>query len=89
MTQDLFLVVGGELVDLESLVFRDVSKLDVVGVFEGAEQAVSVWRGKAQATVDNALMRYIVLPLAPAVEAHGIKFGSPSTWPVASGEIPH
>lgn len=73
--QDLYLVVGGELEDLESLVFRDPTKLDVVGVFDGPEAAVSAWQGKAQRTVDNALMRYIVLPLNPSIQAHGIRFG--------------
>lgn len=73
--QELFLVMGGELVDLNSLVFRDPANLHIVGVFDGAEAAVNAWRGHAQKTVDNALMRYVVLPLGPAVQAHQIKFG--------------
>lgn len=73
--QDLYLVVGGELEDLQSLVFRDPTQLDIVGIFDGADAAVTAWRGKAQRTVDNALMRYLVLPLGPAMEAHGIRFG--------------
>ena len=73
-TQNLFLVVGGELEDLTSLVFRDPNNLDIVGVFDGAEAAVSAWRGMAQKTVDNALMRYIILPLEPAIKAHQFKF---------------
>ncbi len=73
--QDLYLVMGGELVDLNSLVFRDPKNIHIVGVFDGAEAAVTAWRGYAQKTVDNALMRYVVLPLDPAVKAHQIKFG--------------
>lgn len=75
MKQELFLVMGGELESLNSLIFRDPNKLDIVGVFDGAEEAVKAWRGMAQKTVDNALMRYIVLPLGPAITAHGIRFG--------------
>lgn len=60
--QLLHLVIGGELKSLEGPPeFRDLSKVDLVGAFPSYEEAVRAWRAKAQATVDNALMRYFVL----------------------------
>jgi hypothetical protein len=64
--QTLYLVIGGELVDLSSTQFRDPSAIDVVGVFVDKSEATSAWRANAQRTVDNALMRYFVLPISDA-----------------------
>ena len=61
MTQQLFLVVGGELESLEGTTFRDPKAVHVVGVFP-KDEAVRRWRGAAQQTVDNAIMRYFVVP---------------------------
>lgn len=63
MSQKLFLVVGGELADVSGVEFRDPDSLHIIGTFDDHEDAVKAWRGRAQATVDNALMRYFVLPL--------------------------
>ena len=61
-TQLLHLVIGGELKSLEGPPeFKDISKVDFAGAFGSYEEAVRAWRAKAQATVDNALMRYFVL----------------------------
>lgn len=61
-TQLLHLVIGGELKSLDGPPeFKDVSKVDFAGAYGSYEEAVSAWRAKAQATVDNALMRYFVL----------------------------
>ena len=61
-TQLLHLVIGGELKSLEGPPeFRDLKKVDLVGAFATYEEAARAWRAKAQATVDNALMRYFVL----------------------------
>jgi len=57
------LVFGGELVDLESNEFVDLSKLDIVGIFPNYASAHAAWKAKAQATVDNAHMRYFVVHL--------------------------
>lgn len=62
MTQQLFLVVGGELETLDGTTFRDPSSVHVLGVFT-RDEAKRRWRGAAQQTVDNALMRYFVVPL--------------------------
>lgn len=60
--QLLHLVIGGELKSLEGPPeFRDPSKVDFVGAYPSYRDAKRAWRGKAQETVDNALMRYFVI----------------------------
>jgi myo-inositol-1(or 4)-monophosphatase len=60
--QLLHLVIGGELKSLKGPPeFRDLSKVDFVGAFPTYEAAVRAWRAAAQATVDNAVMRYFVI----------------------------
>ncbi|HYD45087.1 MAG TPA: DUF4170 domain-containing protein [Phenylobacterium sp.] len=59
--QLLHLVIGGELADLSSTEFRDLSKVDLVGAYGNYDDALRAWRMKAQQTVDNALMRYFII----------------------------
>jgi len=59
--QLLHLVIGGELEDVEHIQFRDLSKIDLVGAYPSYEAALAAWRARAQATVDNALMRYFII----------------------------
>lgn len=59
--QLLHLVIGGELRHLNEPVFRDLSKVEFVGAFGTYEEAKTAWKARAQATVDNALMRYFIL----------------------------
>jgi hypothetical protein len=61
--QLLHLVFGGELTSLESIDFKDLSKLDIVGIFPNYASAHAAWKAKAQATVDNAQMRYFIVHL--------------------------
>ena len=61
--QLLHLVFGGELDSLESVDFKDLSKLDIVGIFPNYAAAHAAWKAKAQATVDNAQMRYFIVHL--------------------------
>lgn len=61
--QLLHLVFGGELTDLDSVTFKDLTKLDIVGIYPNYKSAHAVWKAKAQATVDNAQMRYFVVHL--------------------------
>jgi hypothetical protein len=61
--QLLHLVFGGELTKLDGTEFKDLTKLDVVGVFPNYASAHAAWKAKAQATVDNAHMRYFVVHL--------------------------
>lgn len=59
--QLLHLVFGGELTDLEKLEFRDLSDLDIVGIYPNYAEAYAAWKSAAQRTVDNASMRYFVV----------------------------
>jgi hypothetical protein len=61
--QLLRLVFGGELETLDSVAFRDPSKLDIVGIYPDNDSALAAWKAKAQSTVDNAHMRYFVVHL--------------------------
>ena len=48
---------------MESTEFRDLDALDIVGIYPDYASAAAAWRGKAQATVDNADMRYFIVHL--------------------------
>jgi hypothetical protein len=61
--QLLHLVFGGELKSLGGTEFRNLDELDIVGVFPDYETARTAWKAKAQASVDNAHMRYFVVHL--------------------------
>jgi len=61
--QLLHLVFGGELTELGSHEFRDLQKIEVVGVYPNYASAYAAWKGKAQQTVDNAMMRYFIVHL--------------------------
>ena len=68
--QLLHLVFGGELTSLESVDFKDLSKLDIVGIFPNYASAHAAWKAKAQATVDNAQMRYFIVHLHRLLDPH-------------------
>lgn len=59
--QLLHLVFGGELTSLDGVEFRDLSKLDIAGIFPDYESARKVWKAKAQQTVDQAQTRYFIV----------------------------
>ena len=61
--QLLHLVFGGELKSLGGTEFRNLDELDIVGIFPDYETARNAWKAKAQASVDNAHMRYFVVHL--------------------------
>jgi hypothetical protein len=63
MAQLLHLVFGGELVDPQRIEFRDVDAIDIVGIYPNYATAHEAWKAKAQATVDNAHMRYFIAHL--------------------------
>ncbi len=69
--QLLHLVFGGELENLDSVTFRDLSAVDFVGVFPNYAEAEKAWRAKAQATVDNARMRYFIVHLHRLLDPDG------------------
>jgi hypothetical protein len=61
--QLLHLVFGGELERLDDVVFKDVDKLDIVGIYPNYAAAYAAWKAKAQQTVDQAQMRYFIVHL--------------------------
>ena len=61
--QLLHLVFGGELTDLSKVEFRDLDKIHFVGLYPNFAKAREAWKAAAQATVDNAHMRYFVVHL--------------------------
>jgi hypothetical protein len=71
--QLLHMVFGGELKSLDSVEFKDLDKLDIVGIYPNYATAYAAWKGRAQRTVDNALMRYFIVHmhrlLDPATDA--------------------
>ncbi|MDQ2860710.1 MAG: DUF4170 domain-containing protein [Pseudomonadota bacterium] len=73
--QLLHLVIGGELEDLADVNFRDLSKIDFVGAFPSYHEAHKAWQARAQATVDNAHMRYFIIHAHRLLDP--LKGGSP------------
>lgn len=61
--QLLHLVIGGELTDLTRNEFKDLDKVEMVGVYPNYASAHVAWKAKAQQTVDNAHMRYFIVHL--------------------------
>lgn len=61
--QLLHLVFGGELDDLAGVKFKNLDQLDLVGIYPNFAEARDAWKAKAQASVDNARMRYFVVHL--------------------------
>ncbi|MFG1394451.1 DUF4170 domain-containing protein [Xanthobacter agilis] len=57
------LVFGGELTSLNGSEFKDLAKLDIVGIFPDYASAVAAWKAKSQQNVDNAMIRYFVVHL--------------------------
>lgn len=61
--QLLHLVFGGELKRLDAVEFKDLSKLDMVGIYPNYASAYAAWKAKAQQSVDNAMVRYFIVHL--------------------------
>ena len=59
--QLLHLVFGGELKDLQGTEFKDLNRMDIVGIYPNYATAYAAWKAKAQQTVDNAHMRYFIV----------------------------
>lgn len=59
--QLLHFVFGGELKATDGIEFKDLTKLDFVGMYPNFAEARKAWLAKSQATVDNAQMRYFVV----------------------------
>ncbi|WP_321499177.1 DUF4170 domain-containing protein [Breoghania sp.] len=67
-TQLLHLVFGGELTEIDKVEFRDLDKLDIVGIYPNYAKAYDAWKSKAQASVDNAHMRYFIVHMHKLLE---------------------
>lgn len=67
-TQLLHLVFGGELESLEGITFKDLEKLDIVGIYPNYATAYNAWKTKAQSSVDNANMRYFIVHMHRLLE---------------------
>ena len=57
------LVLGGELTTVGGTEFKDLAAVELVGLYPDYASAQAVWKAKAQATVDNAHMRYFIVHL--------------------------
>ncbi len=66
--QLLHLVFGGELTKLGSHEFTDLDALDIVGIYPNYRTAYAAWKARAQATVDNARVRYFIVHLHRLLE---------------------
>ena len=51
--------------------FRDLSQVEFVGAFGNYEDAKKAWKARAQATVDNAHMRYFILHAHKLIDPRG------------------
>jgi hypothetical protein len=67
-TPKLHLVFGGRVKDPQTLDFKELEKLDIVGIFPNYAEAEEAWRGAAQRTVDDAEMKYVVVHLHRLLE---------------------
>ena len=64
----LHLVFGGRVKDQRTLEFADLNSIDLVGVYDSYAAAEDAWRGKAQRTVDDAEMKYVIVHLHRLLE---------------------
>jgi hypothetical protein len=68
--QLLHFVFGGELTHIDTVEFKDLSKLDLVGIFPNYASAHAAWKAKAQATVDHAQTRYFIVHMHRLLDPH-------------------
>jgi hypothetical protein len=64
----LHLVMGGRVADPQGLDFVNLEKMDLVGVYADYAAAEEAWRGKAQGSVDDAEMKYVIVHLHRLLE---------------------
>jgi hypothetical protein len=64
----LHLVFGGRVKDPRGLDFVDLGGIDFVGLFNSYAEAEEAWRSRAQRTVDDAEMKYVVVHLHRLLE---------------------
>ena len=64
----LHLVFGGRVKDPRGLEFVDLDAIDLVGLYSSYAEAEDAWRSKAQRTVDDAEMKYVIVHLHRLLE---------------------
>lgn len=69
--QLLHIVIGGELKHLGGTEFRDLSQVEFVGAFPNYAEARKAWKARAQATVDNAHMRFFIIHAHKLIDPDG------------------
>lgn len=67
----LHLVFGGRVKDPRGLDFADLESIDLVGIYDSYAEAEDAWRGRAQRTVDDAEMKYVIVHLHRLLEPEG------------------
>ena len=67
----LHLVFGGRVKDPRGLEFDDLEDIDLVGIYDSYAAAEDAWRGRAQRTVDDAEIKYVVVHLHRLLEPDG------------------
>ncbi|MSP51929.1 MAG: DUF4170 domain-containing protein [Alphaproteobacteria bacterium] len=66
--QLLHLVFGGRVKDPKGVEFLDLNALDIVGFYPNFKTAYAAWRAKAQSTIDDAQMKYVVVHMHRMLE---------------------
>jgi hypothetical protein len=74
----LHLVFGGRVKDPRTLDF-DLDTIDLVGLYGSYADAEDAWRGKAQRTVDDAEMKYVIVHLHRLLEPDSEGITRPKT----------
>ena len=64
----LHLVFGGRVKDPRGLDFADLEHIDLVGIYDSYAAAEEAWRGKAQGSVDDAELKYVIVHLHRLLE---------------------
>lgn len=64
----MHLVMGGRVTNPQTLEFKDLNTVDLVGVYPDYASAEKAWRAAAQRTVDDAEMRYVIVHLHRLLE---------------------
>jgi hypothetical protein len=74
----LHLVFGGRVKDPRTLDF-DLDTIDLVGLYGSYADAEDAWRGKAQRTVDDAEIKYVIVHLHRLLEPDSEGITRPKT----------
>lgn len=78
----LHLVFGGRVKDPRDLEFN-LDDIDLVGIYDSYAAAEDAWRGRAQRTVDDAEMKYVIVHLHRLLEPDGEGIRRPLPEPQA------